>query len=73
VRGRLGARRRDLPFGVNGVQPIETSLGGGIGLPLGFGRAQVDLGAERASRTLPGISNLRERGVILSFGFRLRT
>jgi hypothetical protein len=70
---RLGARRRDLPFGVNGVQPIETSLGGGIGLPLGFGRAQVDLGAERASRTLPGISNLRERGVILSFGFRLRT
>ncbi len=70
---RLGARRRDLPFGVNGVQPIENSIGGGIGLPLGFGRAQVDLGAERASRTLPGISNVSERGVILSFGFRLRT
>jgi hypothetical protein len=70
---RLGARRRDLPFGVNGVQPTENSVGGGIGLPLGFGRAQVDLGIERASRALPGVSNLSEQGLIMSFGFRLRT
>ncbi len=70
---RVGARRRDLPFGVNGVQPTENSFGGGVGLPIGFGRAQVDLGVERATRKLPGIANVSERGLIMSFGFRLRT
>ncbi|HYW51734.1 MAG TPA: hypothetical protein VE861_14060, partial [Gemmatimonadaceae bacterium] len=70
---RLGARRRDLPFGVSGRQPKEDVIGGGLGLPLGFGRAQIDVGVERASRTVPGIADLKERGLILSFGFRLRT
>lgn len=70
---RLGARRRDLPFGVNGRQPTEDVIGGGLGLPLGFGRAQIDVGVERASRKVPGLADLRERGLILSFGFRLRT
>jgi hypothetical protein len=70
---RVGARRRDLPYGVAGVQPEENVVGGGIGMPLGFGRAQIDLGVERASRKVPGLDNLSERGLIMSFGFRLRT
>ena len=70
---RVGARRRDLPFGVNGVQPAENGVGGGIGLPIGFGRAQVDLGLDRATRKLPGVSGVSERALIMSFGFRLRT
>lgn len=70
---RVGARRRDLPFGVAGRQPTENSFGGGIGLPIGFGRAQIDVGVERASRKVPGIDNISERGLIMSFGFRLRT
>jgi len=70
---RIGARRRDLPFGVGGVQPREDSFGGGIGLPIGFGRAQIDLGLESAARRVPGLDNVSERGLIMSFGFRLRT
>lgn len=70
---RLGARRRDLPFGVGGRQPTEDVIGGGLGLPIGFGRAQVDFGIERASRKVPGLDGIRERGLIMSFGFRLRT
>ncbi len=70
---RLGARSRDLPFGVAGRQPKETILGGGLGFPLAFGRAQMDFGLERASRTVPGLDTVKERGLILSFGFRLRT
>lgn len=70
---RVGARTRDLPFGIDGKQPSENVLGGGVGFPLGFGRAQLDLGIERASRKVPGIDNLAERGLIMSFGFRLRT
>ena len=70
---RVGARTRDLPFGIDGKQPSENVVGGGVGFPLGFGRAQLDLGIERASRKVPGIDNLSERGLIMSFGFRLRT
>lgn len=70
---RLGVRRRDLPYGVSGRQPKENILGGGFGFPIGFGRAQLDLGLERAARTVPGLPNVRENGVIASFGFRLRT
>jgi hypothetical protein len=70
---RLGARRRDLPFGVAGVQPKETAFGGGLGLPLAFGRVQLDFGLERATRTVPGLSSVKERGTTASFGFRLRT
>ncbi len=70
---RLGARNRNLPFGVNGVQPTESVLGGGFGLPLGFGRAQIDLGLDRATRKVPGLAGVQEKGLIMSFGFRLRT
>ena len=70
---RLGARKRDLPFGVSGKQPTESLLGGGLGLPVGFGRAQLDLGIERATRKVPGLDSVKESGIIMSFGFRLRT
>ncbi|MES3034025.1 MAG: hypothetical protein V4813_08505 [Gemmatimonadota bacterium] len=70
---RIGARSRELPFGIAGNQPSENVFGGGLGFPLGFGRAQVDLGLERATRKVPGFDNLSERGLIMSFGFRLRT
>jgi len=70
---RIGARRRDLPFGVGGLQPKEDGFGGGLGLPVGFGRAQLDVGLESASRSVPGLANVSERGLIMSFGFRLRT
>ena len=70
---RLGIRNRGLPYGVNGRQPKENIFGGGLGFPIGFGRAQLDLGVERARRTVPGLSSIKESGTILSFGFRLRT
>ncbi len=70
---RLGARTRDLPFGVSGRQATENILGGGLGFPLAFGRAQIDLGLERAARKVTGLDNVSERGLIMSFGFRLRT
>ena len=70
---RIGVRNRNLPFGVAGKQPTENILGGGLGFPMAFGRAQLDLGLERASRKVPGLSNVSERGLIMSFGFRLRT
>jgi len=70
---RVGARRRDLPFGVAGVKPKEDILGGGFGFPLGFGRAQLDLGIESANRKVTSLPNVSERALIYSFGFRLRT
>jgi hypothetical protein len=70
---RIGARTRDLPFGVGGKQATENIVGGGLGFPLAFGRAQLDLGVERASRKVTGLDNVSERGLIMSFGFRLRT
>lgn len=70
---RLGVRSRDLPYGVSGRQPSEKSISGGLGFPLAFGRTQLDLGLEHASRTVPGLASVKERGFIASFGFRLRT
>ena len=70
---RIGARNRELPYGVSGKQPKENILGGGLGFPIGFGRAQLDLGLERASRKVPGLDGVKENGLIVSFGFRLRT
>ena len=70
---RIGARSRNLPYGVSGRQPDENIVGGGLGFPIGFGRAQLDLGLERASRKVPGLDGVKENGMIVSFGFRLRT
>ncbi len=70
---RVGVRNRGLPYGVAGQQPKENIIGGGLGLPIGFGRAQFDLGVEHASRSVPNISAVKESGWIMSFGFRIRT
>ena len=69
---RLGWRTRQLPFGVDGVQPEERGFGGGVGVPLARGRYIVDLGVERLTRTVPGLATARERAWALQFGVRLR-
>ncbi len=73
---RIGARRRGLPFGVGGATVRETSFGGGLGLPLGGGRALADVGLQRALRTpdggAPSVSGARERAWLLSVGFTVR-
>jgi hypothetical protein len=73
---RLGARRRTLPFGVGGAEIRETSYGGGVGLPLGGGRAVADAALQRASRTPVGgsgpVTGARERALQLSIGFTIR-
>lgn len=69
---RFGWRTRQLPFGVGGVRPDETGIGGGIGLPLARGRYIVDLGAERLTRSVPGLAGVRERAWVLAFGVRVR-
>jgi hypothetical protein len=51
---RLGMRRSDLPFLLNGEKPIETLFSGGVGLNLtqaeSFVLAGVDMAVERGSR-----------------------
>jgi hypothetical protein len=73
---RLGARRRSLPFGVAGAQIREASYGGGVGLPLGGGRAVADVALQQASRTPQGgnarLAGARERALQLSVGFTIR-
>jgi hypothetical protein len=77
---RAGARFRTLPFGVpsqctlpSGVcassdKVSETSLAGGLGIPLARDRAAFDFAIQRASRSA---SDIKERGYILSFGLRV--
>jgi hypothetical protein len=73
---RLGARRRGLPFGVGGATVNETSFGGGLGLPLGGGRALADASLQRALRSTEGgtgaVASARERAWLLSIGFTVR-
>jgi hypothetical protein len=66
---RAGARFRTLPFGFNGEKVSETSFVAGLGVPLTRDRASFDFAAQRANRTVG--SNVKERGVILSFGLRV--
>jgi hypothetical protein len=65
---RAGARFRTLPFGFNGQKVSETSLMGGIGVPLARDRAAFDFSIQRAARSA---STIKERGLILSFGLRV--
>ena len=65
---RAGARVRTLPFGFNGQKVSETSLMGGVGVPLARDRAAFDFSVEHASRSATGV---KERGLILSFGLRV--
>ncbi len=66
---RAGGRVRTLPFGFNGEKVKETSFVGGLGVPLARNRASFDFSAQRASRTTG--SDVKERGLILSFGLRV--
>lgn len=69
---RVGIRRRTLPYGVGGVQPEESGVGGGVSIPLARGRYIFDVGVERASRTVPGLPNVSERAWTTSIGIRVR-
>lgn len=73
---RLGARRRTLPFGIDGAQIRETDYTGGLGLPFSGGRALADLAVQRSLRNPDGgtaaVQGARERAWTLSIGFTLR-
>lgn len=66
---RAGARVRTLPFGFNGEKVTETSFSAGFGAPLTRDRASFDFSIQRANRTAGG--DVKERGLILSFGLRV--
>jgi hypothetical protein len=66
---RAGARFRALPFGFNGQKVSETSFMGGLGVPLARDRAALDFTVQRAGRSAGG--DIKERGLILSFGLRV--
>jgi hypothetical protein len=65
---RVGARKRTLPFGLNGEKVQENTFAGGFGIPLTRERASFEFAAQRASRKAADIT---ERGYILSFGLRV--
>ncbi|HEU4632274.1 MAG TPA: hypothetical protein VFS08_21160 [Gemmatimonadaceae bacterium] len=69
VAMRLGARWRDLPFGVAGEQPSEIAATGGLGFVLGGGRVLLDLSAERARRTA---GDAKETAWVFGAGLTLR-
>ena len=66
---RAGARFRTLPFGFNGQKVSETSLMAGLGVPLARDRAAFDFTVQRAGRSAGG--DIKERGLVLSFGLRV--
>ena len=66
---RAGARSRTLPFGFNGQKVSETSFMAGLGVPLARDRAGLDFTLHRAARSAAG--DIKERGIILSFGLRV--
>lgn len=76
---RLGGRYRGLPFGAGiGTSPTkvnEMTLSGGLGIPLGVGRSQLDVAVARATRkpvddAAAGFAS--ESAYIFSFGVRVR-
>lgn len=69
---RAGWRQRTLPFGVGDVQPEERGIGGGIAVPFARGRFIVDLGVERLTRTLPGVTGIDESAWTVAAGVRIR-
>lgn len=66
---RAGARHRTLPFGLNGTEVREMAFMLGVGAPLTRDRASFDLAVQRAMRSGPG--DVKERGLIVSFGLRV--
>ncbi|HEX5438790.1 MAG TPA: hypothetical protein VFW98_16685 [Gemmatimonadaceae bacterium] len=67
---RAGFRRRTLPFGAAGRQVTEKSASIGLGIPFGGDRSRVDLGLQRAWRSIPLAA--RERAWIISAAFFIR-
>jgi hypothetical protein len=67
---RAGGRFRTLPFGFSGQKVSETSFAGGVGIPLARDRAGLDFTLQHASRNTAS-GNVKERGLILSFGLRV--
>lgn len=66
---RLGFRDRGLPFGLRGEQVSERSISTGLALPLSQGRAQVDIGLQRAVRKA---TSMTETAWGLSIGLGIR-
>jgi hypothetical protein len=66
---RFGWRQRDLPFSAGPTVVKEQGYTGGLGIPLGSGRAALDLGVEFARRTQDALT---EKGTIVSVGFSIR-
>ena len=66
---RIGFRDRGLPFGVDGTAVGERTTSGGLSVPLGRSRGQIDLGLQRATRTS---SVATEQAWLLSLGFGIR-
>ncbi len=66
---RLGIRQRTLPFDVGTDMVKETSIGGGIGIPISFDRVSLDMSLLRANRT--GVANVTEHAYNLSFGLQV--
>lgn len=66
---RAGFRSRTLPFGVSGSEVDESGYAFGIGLPVSRGRGQIDIGAQRMTRTVTGVE---EKAWHLSLGFGIR-
>ena len=66
---RLGWRQRDLPFSAGPTVVKEQGYTGGLGIPLGSGRAALDHGLQFATRTQGALS---EKGTIVSVGFSIR-
>jgi hypothetical protein len=72
---RLGARYRTLPFLAAGEEVRELSFAAGIGAQFTRNRAGVDFAIRHATRkTASGdaLAGMREQGLTLSFGLRVR-
>lgn len=68
---RGGLRQRDLPFAIAGRAVRERSFSLGAGAPLARTRAQLDIGAQRASREATGVG-ATETAWTLSVGLTVR-
>ena len=66
---RIGARWRELPFGVNGTKVEEIEAGGGLGFVLPFERASMDVGFRHSDRTA---GDAKEKAWTLNVGVSVR-
>jgi hypothetical protein len=68
---RGGFRRRTLPFLASDARVRETAFTFGSGMPFAGGRAQLDLGLERAARSASDV-DAKERSWTLGLGLTVR-